>query len=370
MADRFRFPGPQPREALAFWRAKDIRPAFSYKDAWGREHAMAFTVAKAAKLEVLDAIRESLDRALAEGRTFRAWAKDLEPELVKLGWWGRKKVRDPKTGRLVEAQLGSPRRLRVIHDANIRSARSAGQWDRVQRTKRTHPELLYQLGPSREHRDQHEAWAGTHLPVDHEWWNDHAPPNGWGCKCWLRQLSKREAARLDPKPAPRRRLRTFVNDRTGETMRVDKGLDPAWTGNPGRDRAAALRGNLVARTIEADDRLAAAAVRDVVQSPVLDDMLAAPQGEIPVAVLSRSVRNALGAETSVVRLGAKAVERSGLATADWRRIPEVVAKASAGDVDGARVRIAATVAGQVFRATLRRRSAKAVEIVEVEKGRN
>ena len=38
--------------------------------------------------------------------------------------------------------------------------------------------------------------AGTLLPVDDPWWQTHYPPNGWGCKCWVRQVSRREAERL------------------------------------------------------------------------------------------------------------------------------------------------------------------------------
>ena len=43
----FSFPGPVPREALDYFRAKDLRPGFDYRDVWGSEHAHAFTVAKA-----------------------------------------------------------------------------------------------------------------------------------------------------------------------------------------------------------------------------------------------------------------------------------------------------------------------------------
>ena len=48
----------------------------------------------------------------------------------------------------------------------MRSARGAGQWDRIQRTKKLMPYLIYELGPSSDHRPEHEAWAGTCLPVE------------------------------------------------------------------------------------------------------------------------------------------------------------------------------------------------------------
>ena len=185
MADRkrrpgFRFPGPDPKEAQRFFRAKGWKVGFDFRDVWREEHATSFTVAKATEADVLRTIREAVDGARAEGKTFRQFQKELTPSLQKLGWWGRKELRDPLTGKRVRAQLGSPRRLRTIFRANLRTARAAGQWERAQRRKRSHPFLLYELGPSKEHRKEHVGWAGTILPIDDGWWSTHYPPNGWG----------------------------------------------------------------------------------------------------------------------------------------------------------------------------------------------
>ena len=176
----FRFPGPVPDEALAFFRAKRLRPSFSYLDVAAEEHALEFTVAKSAQFDILDDVRAALGEHLEEGGTLRTFERQLTPILQKKGWWGRKRVTDPETGQTVEAQLGSPRRLRTIFRSNMRAARAAGQWERIQRTKRTHPWLLYRLGPSENHRPEHAAWNGTLLPADDPWWHDHFPPNGWG----------------------------------------------------------------------------------------------------------------------------------------------------------------------------------------------
>ena len=176
----FRFPGPPPKEALEFFRAKGWKLGFDYRDVWLREHAAAFTVAKVMSMDILGDIRGAVDDALAEGKTFRQFQKELTPVLQKKGWWGRKEVVDPQTGKRRLAQLGSPRRLRVIYNANLRAARAAGQWERAQRRKRAMPFLLYRLGPSEKHRPEHVAWAGTLLPVDDPWWDAHYPPNGWG----------------------------------------------------------------------------------------------------------------------------------------------------------------------------------------------
>lgn len=173
-------PGPIPADALQYFRAKVDMPGFDWRDVWRTEHASAFTVAKAMQADVLHSIRDALDAAIADGQTFADFSKQLTPVLQNLGWWGRKVMTDAVTGKSKAVQLGSPRRLRTIYRANLRTARAAGQWQRAERTKKALPYLLYELGPSHEHRAQHVAWHGTLLPIDDPWWDAHMPPNGWG----------------------------------------------------------------------------------------------------------------------------------------------------------------------------------------------
>ncbi|MDJ0826965.1 MAG: phage minor head protein [Rhodobacter sp.] len=229
-------PGPPP-EASRFFRSKGILPSFSWQDVESDEHANAFAVAKAAHADVLEAIKEELQTALDEGIPFSEFQKTLRPRLQKLGWWGYGEARDPMTGAAKPALLGTPRRLRLIYNANIRSARAAGQWERIQRTKSALPYLQYRLGPSERHRPHHEAKEGLILPADDPFWQNWFPPNGWGCKCWVRQISRAEAERLGIDASPEIPVRDVQNTRTGQIKRVPVGIDPGWEGNPGYLRA-------------------------------------------------------------------------------------------------------------------------------------
>ena len=381
----FSFPGPPPREALTFFRRKDLRVGFSYQDVWLEEHTHAFTVAKATRLDLLDDIRTAVDTALSEGQTFRQFQKGLTPVLQARGWWGKKTVRDPRTGRLVRAQLGSRRRLRVIYSANLRSARAAGQWERAQRTKRALPFLLYQLGPSEKHRPEHVQWAGTILPVDDVWWRTHYPPNGWGCKCWVRQISRREAERRggrstrpEAQPVPR------INKRTGEERMVDRGLDPSWATNPGQHRARVLAEGLHGRLQRADEQFARAAVRDVVDSPILAGFLRqvrgfhkkrpaargvsrpieARIGEIPVAVVRaptlktlRAVPRARNAPSAVVRLspdtGLKQLKHEQLTVVHYRILPELIEHGEGFLLDSQKLVFYGKFDGHLYRAIVK-----------------
>jgi len=287
-------PGPIPSDALQYFKAKVSKPEFDWRDIWREEHAHAFTVAKATQLDVLDNIREALDQAQAEGRTYRQFARELTPELQRMGWWGKAIMEDPLTGEIKGVQLGSPRRLKTIYRANMRTARAAGQWQRAQRTKKALPYLIYELGPSREHRVEHVAWHGTLLPVDDPWWDTHMPPNGWGCKCRVRQVTQWEYDRLikDGVPAPDRaqvidsdtglptghreekttpvkttapaiHYVSWKNKRTGVTEMVPEGIDPGWDTNPGKARQRNLEQVLAGKLAGMPKDVVAVAKRDI-----------------------------------------------------------------------------------------------------------
>ncbi|MDQ7091767.1 MAG: phage minor head protein [Methylococcales bacterium] len=160
------FKKPVPKEALDYFNSKDLKIGFDYRDVWRAEHAYSFTVAKAMTVDILEDIQGAVSKAIKEGKTFHQFQKELKPILQQKGWWGRKDMRDPLTGEIKDVQLGSPRRLKTIYRANMRTARGAGKWERIQRTKAALPYLLYQLGPSEHHRPEHVAWDGIMLPAD------------------------------------------------------------------------------------------------------------------------------------------------------------------------------------------------------------
>jgi len=225
-----------PAEAIAFFKAKGWEIAFDWRDVWQEEHARAFTVAKAMSRDLLEDIRGAVDSALAEGTTLQTFIKELAPRLYARGWWGRKLMTDPATGESRVVQLGSPARLRTIYQTNLRASYMAGRWQRIQRAKRTMPFLRYVSVMDGRERPEHHAWHDTILPVDHPWWDTHFPPCGWNCRCDTQALNDRTMARRgwtvnDP---PRFPERDYVNKRTGEVTRVERGIDPGWSYNVGK----------------------------------------------------------------------------------------------------------------------------------------
>ncbi|MGP9788938.1 phage head morphogenesis protein [Roseinatronobacter sp. NSM] len=255
-------PGPPP-EASRFLANKDWLPAFSFEDVEPQEHATAFTVAKAMQMDVLKDIREELQRALDEGIPLDQFQRNLRPRLEARGWWGKSTMIDPVTGEARQVQLGSPRRLRVIYQSNLRAARAAGQWERIQRTKRALPYLEYRLGPSERHRPHHQAKEGMILLADDPFWASWYPPNGWGCKCWVRQLTRAQAEERGISASPEVPMHDVVNTRTGEVRRVPIGIDPGWERNPGAQRVQASIDMLQGKAASVAPEIARVALRDL-----------------------------------------------------------------------------------------------------------
>jgi len=224
-------PGPVPREAIEYFGAKGLKVGFDYTDVWKEEHGAAFTAAKILERDILATLRGSIERAINDGTPFREWKKGIAAVLDKSGWTNY------HGGALLH-------RYRTIYETNTRVARAAGQWQRIERTKELLPYLVYELGPSERHRPWHERWSGVTLPADDPWWQDHFVPNGWNCRCWIRQVSEGYAAKrgnMDDRPAGEGETERWVHPKTGAVEWLPVGVGPGWNYNVGIDRTAGLR---------------------------------------------------------------------------------------------------------------------------------
>jgi hypothetical protein len=190
---------------------------------------------------------------MEKGQSFESFKKGLKPLLQQKGWWGNKDMTDPVTGETVNARLGSDRRLKTIYRVNMRSAFQKGRYERTMASD-THPYMMYRVGNSKEHREEHLAWDGLILPKDDPWWNSHFPPNGWGCKCYTVAVTEARRQKYEqegiPSPpgidgsggsnvkvktkAPPEKYDTYVNERKGTVEKVPAGIDPAFNWHQGK----------------------------------------------------------------------------------------------------------------------------------------
>lgn len=252
-----------PQEAVdAFVRRSLLAPTFSWQDLYGREHANAFTVAKMLRLDLLQAVYDALGRALIEGTSLAEFERELTPILQQAGWWGKQEVVDPATSEPRQAQLGSPERLQLIYEVNLRQSYAAGRWERIERGRRVSPYIIYRTMRDERVRASHRPWDGLVLPIDHPFWKTHYPPNGWRCRCTAYAISERGIEQLQraglriQREAPEVEYVEFTNRRTGEVVQVPRGIDPGFEHNPGLDRAQQLRDAYDRKVRSADPSIA------------------------------------------------------------------------------------------------------------------
>jgi len=227
----FGFP---PEEAVKFFEKKGYRITWDWKEMWQEEHAHAFTVAKASTLDILQDIREEVDRSIREGITFDTFRKDLEPILKAKGWWGKETLIDEEG---VERTViyGTPWRLATIFNANVRTADMAGRYKQMVQVADEFPYWQYITAEDPSVRPEHWKLHGKVVRYDDPFWDYYYPPNGWGCRCRVRALTKRHLERMELKAeSPEVKFFEWTNKVTGEVIEVPEGCDPGWGYNVGK----------------------------------------------------------------------------------------------------------------------------------------
>jgi hypothetical protein len=178
------------------------------------------------------------------------------------------------------------------------------------------------------------GFHGLLLPVEDDFWKTHFPQNGYGCKCRVRQVSKREAQRLErdgirsPEPeqelnpdtglptghlkqtsvpvrttAPKLTTREWVNKRTGEVHQVPFGCDPGFDYNPGLHGRLAKSLEVITQKLDAAlPAQASAVVGSLAGGPSFESWASDPRGDFPVAVLPKDHADLVDAKVTTVRL--------------------------------------------------------------------
>ncbi|PAJ71857.1 phage head morphogenesis protein, partial [Pseudoalteromonas sp. NBT06-2] len=123
-------------------------------------------------------------------------------------------------------------RTQVIYQNNKNTARAAGRWQQQERLKDRRPFLMYLTAGDNRVRAEHHKWHKIVLPVEHEFWYSHYPPNGWNCRCKVVSINYRDIERMKLKITDQDTLidAVTVNEKTGGLA----GIDLGWDYNPGK----------------------------------------------------------------------------------------------------------------------------------------
>lgn len=256
-----------PKEAVAYFRAKGYNITWNWYEQLTDAHARAFTVAKAARMDVLTTLRTEVDRAIHDGITRDEFINTLTPRLQKLGWWGKQIAVDSQ-GNAKAIQLGSPRRLALIYDVNTRAAYNAGRYAQMMNTADAFPYWQYVAVMDSRTRPAHAALNLMVFRFDDPFWKTHYPPNGWRCRCRVRALSAARLKALGLKVSygasfiQTKTVDAGIDETTGEIFqtasttfnngKVNMTPDVGWSYNPG-SAAFSTDQSMIRKMIEVPD---------------------------------------------------------------------------------------------------------------------
>ena len=112
--------------------------------------------------------------------------------------------------------------LEAEYQNAIACSQMAGKWVHMESRSRALPYLQYVTAHDDRVRPAHAAMDGTVRRIDDAYWNSYYPPNGWGCRCTVKQLG------ADAK----------VTEPQDLYYPTDKEVPPIFRFNPGKERMA------------------------------------------------------------------------------------------------------------------------------------
>ncbi len=332
----------EPKDAIRFLESKGAKVTGSWTEMLDGQHARAFTVANVTKLDVLQEIQDSLAKALKNGQTLQQWKDGLIPELQRKGWWKRDATTQElqAAGRVdaqgVIAKGLNPYRLKTIFQTNMQSAYMAGRYEQMVEQAEERPYWQYVAILDSKTRPAHRALNGKVFRYDDAGWGAFYPPNGFNCRCRVRNFTLAEIERRQiPVSSTEGKLRQVqVPLKSGEsatvTRLVDKSLpggkfqpDPGFSNNPGLNAWQP-------RLEPMDTQLSRRYIDTAMQGPAFERFVQGKDtGTFPVAVLRPQDRARLKADTSVAYLSSQTMSKQlgkhpELTLDDYRRIPDIV----------------------------------------------
>ncbi|QII11233.1 putative Mu-like prophage FluMu F protein [Candidatus Kuenenia stuttgartiensis] len=234
--------GLKPEKAIEYFASKGYAFTWDWHEMLNESHAKAFTVAKAMRLDVLQDIRDTVQKALDEGITLRQFWEELTPKLKAKGWWGKVMGEDGS-----EIQLGSPRRLRTIYQTNLQTAYMAGTYKALMENVDDRPYWQYIAVMDAATRPSHARLHGKVFRYDDPFWDMFTPPIDWGCRCNIRAYDHEDLMEKNlPVEKSEGNITTeerLVSKKTGVTTTTSVYKDPitgekagtgiGWNSNPG-----------------------------------------------------------------------------------------------------------------------------------------
>lgn len=157
-------------DAIEYAKAREIVLPEVFYGLLAQYQSLAFTVMGLAAIAQIEAVADSLNKAIENGTSWDDWAN----EAVKKNWALSKAHAD------------------TIIRTNAQVAYNAGQWRSFEMNKNIYPYIRYSSIRDARTRPSHLKLNGVVLQVNDPYWQTHSPPLGFNCRCALINISKKE----------------------------------------------------------------------------------------------------------------------------------------------------------------------------------
>lgn len=185
-------------------------------------------VARAVKEGVIADVYEALGEWIARGETLLTFQQRIEEISRKTGWMATR------------TEEHRAWRARIIFETNMRMHYQAERFRQLSEPSMMefYPYWQYVHGHLRtpmRPRPEHVAWDGLVIRADDPWWRTHFGPNGFGCTCGVRVVSRWDLKKMGkdaPDEPPNWGTVKYTDPGTGETREIPKGVDPGFDCTP------------------------------------------------------------------------------------------------------------------------------------------
>lgn len=163
------------KDAVKFLQSKTSLPEAIYKQMDEEAKGKAFTVSGYTSLEVLNAFKDMLSKAIEEGMTKAQFQEEMNSFLENKGYAGM-----------------DPFKTDVIFRTNIQTAYNAGHYKSMTdpTTMKLRPYWKYVTAGDEHVREDHAVMDDRVYAADDPIWDIWYPPNGFRCRCSVISLSK------------------------------------------------------------------------------------------------------------------------------------------------------------------------------------
>jgi SPP1 gp7 family putative phage head morphogenesis protein len=193
------FPEPVPfDDSMNFLKARIPISKKAYKDLESKLRFRAFSVARLAQYDAIEAVRQQLIKAQDEGKTVAQFWEDAgKDEILKKAGFHK----------------SDPWYWETVFRTNVQTNYNAG---RLMQFRQNPPKMLEFVGimDSRQSRICRQR-SGVRRPANDSWWSSNWPPLHFACRSTVRGIDAAEAKALDLTVTPSKELKSLVSVQKG-----------------------------------------------------------------------------------------------------------------------------------------------------------